>query len=268
MWKFKLSNERVTLLSNLNIDSSNKLNDAKTLSSALADRICEKIISKKLVPGSHLGTESKIAEQYGVSRTVVREAIGTLKGLGVVSGRQGRGLMVTQGDIQSILRKVLAPRAVEDNGWLEFGRFRMVIELGAMPMVVQYATPAHIARLKSLSAEMRELVERVNEDPAKVLAAFTEKDASFHETILSATGSDLVAQFHQMLVVYFQSNQQFLKPPNLRMVQEHEQIIEAIEKGDALQAVEIMNRHLQPMMDFLKRCHADDSQPAEDLEMN
>lgn len=228
--------------------SSSILGEAKTLSAALADRICEQIINDKLVPGTHLGTEAKLAEQYGVSRTVVREAIGSLRGLGVVTGRQRRGLSVAQGDIQSVLKKVLTPRAAGENGWMELGRFRMVIELGSLPLAVEHATAAQIERLQTLSAEMRALLNLIEVDPTSATLAFVEKDVLFHETILEAADSDLVAQFHQMLTGYFRSNQQILAPPNLRMANEHEAIVEAIVNRDVMSSIEQMVKHLQPVI--------------------
>ena len=222
------------------------LSEAKTLSSTLADRICDQIINDKLTPGTYLGTEAKLAEQYSVSRTVVREAIGSLRGLGVVTGRQRRGLSVARGDVQAVMQKVFTPRAVEENGWLELGRFRMVIELGSLPLAIEQATSEQIDRLQSLSTEMRNLLKFVDEDPKGVTFAFTQKDILFHEAILEAGNSDLVAQFHQMLAGYFQTKIPVLGIPDLRMVTEHESIVEAMRDGDTMAAIEQMKTHLQP----------------------
>ena len=86
------------------------LDPAKTLSAELADHLCERIRKDRLVPGDRLGTEADLADEFGVSRTVVREAIGSLRGLGIVTGRQGLGLCVAEAsNFSSVLRK--APRA-------------------------------------------------------------------------------------------------------------------------------------------------------------
>lgn len=241
-----------------------RLAAAKTLSRALADRICEEIINDKLVPGTHLGTEAKLAEQYGVSRTVVREAIGSLRGLGVVTGRQRAGLSVAQGDIQEVMKKVLTPRATYETGWLELGRFRMVIELGSLPLAVEQVTPQQIARLQTLCSEMRELLASLDDDPTRITAEFIQKDQLFHETILEAADSGLVAQFHQMLAGYFQSNQQVLAAPDLRMVTEHEAIVNAIIDRDVLSAVEQMHQHLKPVIALTARIKDDKPESQDD----
>lgn len=249
----------------LSPESSN-LGESKTLSSVLADRICEQIVNEKMTPGTHLGTEAKLADQYGVSRTVVREAIGSLRGLGVVTGRQKLGLSVAQGDIRPILKKMLTPRATNENGWLELGRFRMVIELGSLPLAVEHATSEQIDQLQSLAADMRKLLKFLEDDPTGTTSAFIQKDILFHETILEASGSNLLSQFHQMLTEYFQSNKQFLAPPDLRMVCEHETIVQAIIDQDTILAVEQMNQHLQPVIALMMANHS--RKPIQDTEQN
>ena len=64
----------------------------------LADRVVaelrQQLVAGTLVPGQKLPTESRLTETYGVSRTVVREAIATLAADGLVESRQGAGVFV------------------------------------------------------------------------------------------------------------------------------------------------------------------------------
>src|SRR5437899_1328651 len=94
-----------------------KLHNRSTLSTQVAEHICREIRQKRLVAGELLGTEAELAKQFRVSRTVVREAIGHLRGLGVVSSRQGRGLSVANGDLIDILAKVFAPVMADHERW-------------------------------------------------------------------------------------------------------------------------------------------------------
>jgi GntR family transcriptional regulator len=55
-----------------------------------------RIASGDLSPGAKLPTETRLTEQYGVSRTVVKWAINSLKGAGLVEGRRGSGVYVRQ----------------------------------------------------------------------------------------------------------------------------------------------------------------------------
>src|SRR5207244_11259830 len=54
------------------------------------------IIRGALTPGSRLPTEAELCKLYGVSRSVIRDAIRTLSGRGLVDVRQGLGMQITQ----------------------------------------------------------------------------------------------------------------------------------------------------------------------------
>ena len=54
----------------------------------------QRIIYGNLVPGDKLPTEHKLIEEFGVSRTVIREAISGLKAEGLLSSRQGAGVFI------------------------------------------------------------------------------------------------------------------------------------------------------------------------------
>ena len=64
------------------------------LSERVAEQLAEKIASKVLLPGVRLQSETELARQLGVSRTVVREAVSRLKSDGLLESRQGIGVFV------------------------------------------------------------------------------------------------------------------------------------------------------------------------------
>lgn len=224
------------------------LSAPKTLSSELADRLCDRIRNERLVPGTRLGTEAEIGQEYGVSRTVVREAIGCLRGLGVVTGRQRLGLFVAQGDIRGVLEKALSPRAADEEGWQELRQIRVVIELGSLPMAVERATEEQLARLASLAAEMRALMKSYDTDPDRVRVAFDAKDMQFHQAVLEAAHDDLARRFHDVLVQCFRVDDICGALPTLAVVREHERIAKAIAKRDTAAAVQLMTEHLRPLL--------------------
>jgi len=220
----------------------------KTLSAELADRLCDRIRDDRLAPGTRLGTEAEIGEEFGVSRTVVREAIGCLRGLGVVAGRQRLGLFVAQGDIRSVLEKALSPRAADEEGWQELRQIRVVIELGSLPMAVERASEEQVVRLASLAAEMRKLMKSSDADPTGVHNAFNAKDVQFHQTVLEAAHGDLARRFHGVLVEYFRVDDMSGRPPTLGVVRQHERIAKAIAKRDTAAAVQLLTEHLRPLL--------------------
>src|SRR5437588_580081 len=69
---------------------------AQALSESVAVQLLAKIDAGVFARGGKLPTEAMLAQQFGVSRTVVREAISRLKNEGVVAPRQGSGVFITE----------------------------------------------------------------------------------------------------------------------------------------------------------------------------
>src|SRR5258708_34358539 len=73
-----------------------RMSNPSGLTDRVAGALLEKIGEGAFSPGARLPSENALARQFGVSGTVLREAISRLKHEGVVEGRQGRGVYVTQ----------------------------------------------------------------------------------------------------------------------------------------------------------------------------
>ncbi|QDT95595.1 FadR/GntR family transcriptional regulator [Gimesia aquarii] len=232
--------------------NKNMLEPAMSLSAQIAERICERIQDEKLVPGTYLGTVDKLTDQFGVSRTVIREAIGSLRGLGIITGRPKLGLSVAEGDVQSVLRKALIPRTTNKKGWLELAKFRVVIEIGSIPLIIENTTTEQIDRLNLLVAEQKQLLEDQQKDPSRVFEEFIQKDLLFHETLLEAANQDLIAQFHHVLAKYFYQGEAYFPSPTIKMVQEHVEIVKSITDRDSASALQAMNVHLSPILKLIK----------------
>lgn len=79
------------------------------LSEQLADALAAAINEGQWRPGEKLPTESALVERFGVSRTVVREALSQLRTLGLIATRQGSGAYVRSGEAAGDSRLLLAP---------------------------------------------------------------------------------------------------------------------------------------------------------------
>jgi DNA-binding FadR family transcriptional regulator len=64
---------------------------AASLSSQMVAEVREALFARKLKPGDFLGTEKDLAERFGTSRIVARDALRTLEALGVVAIKMGKG---------------------------------------------------------------------------------------------------------------------------------------------------------------------------------
>ena len=106
---------------------------APLLAEKLADEVRQEIAGGAFKAGDKLPTEREMSETYGVSRAIVREALGRLKHDGMVVSRQGSGAFVAGGDAPT-LRLHVMPAGAED--------LRQVVELLS---AVRSAASAHAA---------------------------------------------------------------------------------------------------------------------------
>jgi DNA-binding FadR family transcriptional regulator len=156
----------------------NTIQQTPNLRSELADNLIAQIESGDLKPGQRLPTEQAIMEATGVSRTIVREALATLRAKGLITTRQGLGAFVSNdptprsfsiipNDLQSI-DEVL--RVLE---------LRIGIEHEAAGLAALRRTPEDISRMQDrLDALDRAIKEG---------GYGAEEDFAFHRAILVAT---------------------------------------------------------------------------------
>jgi len=135
-----------------------------TLSSELTTRLLRRIIDGVYPAGSKLPTERVLAEEFGVARTVVREALKRIEAYGMLTIRQGSGALVE--DFQTVggieLADLLIVRQdgsideefVQDIGWLHENLHVWLTKLGALN-----STREQIEELKSLLRERASLPE-------------------------------------------------------------------------------------------------------------
>jgi DNA-binding FadR family transcriptional regulator len=219
-----------------------------TLSTEIAERLCRQIRRQRLAPGERLGTEGELAAEFGVSRTVIREAIGHLRGLGVVTSRQGHGLSVAHGDVLGTLEKVLAPLAGGGEHWKELCHLRFVLEVGSLPLAVERATPEQIGRMRQLAGEMLALVKDRSRPPEELNKPVTEKEIEFHRLIFAAAGSAFAGRFHGLLLDFFEETGPLgphSDPPSLAGMREHVELVAAMARRDVPGATAILVEHLR-----------------------
>jgi GntR family transcriptional regulator, transcriptional repressor for pyruvate dehydrogenase complex len=216
----------------------------ETLTSQLARTLGERIMAGEYAAGAKLPTEQELVEAFGVSRTVVREAISLLKAGGLVTTRQGVGVFVATGGAArpfrveearlDVLREVIA--VVE---------LRIGVEAEAASLAAQRRTDADIAALVAATEDL----DRCIREGRDAIAA----DLTFHRTIAEATGNRHFTNLFNYLGALViprtrvQTFQFFPTSPQdylTRINAEHRMILDAIVRGDADAARAAMRLHL------------------------
>jgi GntR family transcriptional repressor for pyruvate dehydrogenase complex len=194
-------------------------------------------------PGTVVPSERQLAEQLGVSRVPVREALSMLKSLGIVEIRQGRRSFVRQMDtgmLQQLFPLVF--RLEGQESFLQIFDLRLAVESRTAFLAAERRTEADGLALAELTRQFR--AHHVDESPR-----FVELDLAFHVRIAEATGNPffpLLLRTFSGFVIYSQSEgcRNSLER-RVRGVQAHESILEAILDRDAPRAQVEMEAHLR-----------------------
>lgn len=215
---------------------------------SLADRVAEalsaEIAGGRYAPGSALPSEAAMAEAFGVSRTVMREAISRLKGDGLVITRQGLGAFVAAVRPPQVFR--IDPSAYGNRSEiLNIVELRMGFEVEAAALAAQRRTEADLKKLRQAFADMQACHENVD------LARGVEADVKFHRAISEATHSryypDFFASLSQFLLENIAQSRSLSSRAGRaeRAQAEHRAILDAIADRDERAARAAMRRHLE-----------------------
>jgi GntR family transcriptional repressor for pyruvate dehydrogenase complex len=154
------------------------------LSDKVAQQILERIVSQRLRPGAALPPERELGEQFGVSRTVVREAIRALDARGLLEVRVGSRIKVAAVDATTVNDAIVHfVRSREEDG-------RAVAEISAALDVAVAALAAERATEddRQRIATALERVERGEDRPGGLAAA----ESAFRHAVIASTHNDLV----------------------------------------------------------------------------
>jgi DNA-binding FadR family transcriptional regulator len=224
----------------------------RSLAHDLVDHLGAEIRAERWRPGDKLPTESEIMRSWGVSRTVVREALSRLQAAGVVETRHGIGTFV------------LAPRGGQGFGIdpadfatavdvLAVLELRISLETESAGLAAQRRSDAQLAEIRSALDALEQAATR---DDAVA------PDLRFHLAIAAATGNryfaDIMAHLGATLIPRARINSPRIAmedlPQYLRRVnREHEEIFEAIARRDPESARAAMRLHLTNSRERLRR---------------
>ncbi len=210
-----------------------------TLGQAIAQQIEDMIVDHHLNPGDRLPSERDLTRLYGMSRTVVRDAVATLAERGLLHIMPGKGIFVRQNSTAATRDSLSLLLRREQASPHELMQARQLLEEQTAYLAAQNATPEDINALRESLAEMR----RCHRDPRR----FVEADLSFHETLARAAGNrvllSLLLSIHDLLqqsMLGSVSDSDALE----RNVTEHERVFAAVTAHDALAARQAMHEHL------------------------
>ena len=205
--------------------------------------VLDRVGSGEWRPGTVIPSERQLAEQLGVSRVPVREALSMLKSLGIVEIQQGRRSLVRQMDTAMLQQLFpLVFRLEGQESFLKIFDLRLAVESRTAFLAAERRTREDADALADLTRQFRS-------HQSKDSPAFVGLDLSFHVRIAEATGNPffpLLLRTFSGFVIYSQSEgcRNSLER-RIRAVQAHESILDAIVDQDAPRAQVEMEAHLR-----------------------
>lgn len=218
-------------------------------------RIRQVIDEGQLNAGDRLPSELELVEKLGVSRPVLREAIGRLEALGLLNVVRGRGMFVgNQASLVSCSRLVRTAMSIAPKDMRRLAEFRAAIEIQAARLAAANATSDQIAELETLCDGM----DRPGTDYAKAVKV----DFEFHYKIAAFSGNALLENALRVVQEFILAGmvQTTPNPRNTRNSQRlHRRIFDAIQAHDPDAAEAAMKVHMDAVMEALDRGPQEDS---------
>lgn len=214
------------------------------LSNRVARMLLERVLIGDLQPGEELPSERDLSEQFGVSRTVVREAIRSLTGKGVIEARGGRkariGLVGRDHVVESMQLFIRGLNQVR--GQMPYSKVhevRRMIELTVVELAAERASETDLQRLRRAYEQSQHA-----EDDLAVLSTL---DVEFHRLIAEMTGNELfLIMLDSIGGVLTEIRERTLGIPGrpASALAYHRAILTALESGNAKAARRAMEEHL------------------------
>ncbi len=212
------------------------------LTEQISEALAARIVQGELTAGSRLPTEQELSAQFGVSRTVVREAIARLKSEGLVETRQGAGAFVTQNKLGMPFR--IAPKTIESaQGTIEVLELRLAVEAEAAALAAQRANAQQLHAIRDALDALRAAFER-GEDGM-------DEDLRFHRAIAQATQNRQYVDLTEFLERYARHQSELTggatgRAGRMALTQEeHQRIFDAIAARDVERARATAREHFR-----------------------
>ncbi len=203
-------------------------------------QIEQQILGGTLRPGDRLPNERKLAEQFRVSRTVVREAVKALREKGLVQGYQGRGTFITNGTASAVRHSLgLMMKIGSSQSANDLAEAREILEPEIAALAAKRATKEHLEAIRQAVVTMETALNNVD--------AFVEADLQFHLTLAHATQNPLIPTLIDPIVDLLREERKrtFKHGGAARGQAHHKKILDAILRRDADAARAAMRAHLK-----------------------
>lgn len=206
--------------------------------------LVEQIVTGVHPPESTMPTETALSEEFGVSRTVIRESMKRLQEKGMVTVAQGRGTSVNPQTSWNMLDPLIIDALVANDDNLtvldELSIVRAALEAEMAGSASQRTDAEGLERLRGA---LQAMAENIGNE-----AAFREADVHFHHVVMSLSGNALAENIARVLIGHAVGSALFTGHDPAHSFEltlaEHGRITEAIASSDAPESRAAMSEHI------------------------
>lgn len=214
----------------------------------IAAQMMEQIRSGALRPGDRLPPERTLAEEYGVSRTAIREALRSMEMMGCVESHVGEGTYIKTPSLQEIVDPF--SMLIAQNGRMggDLIEARLILETEIAALAARRRTDEQLSALEKTLAEMRRDIEAGGMG--------IEADERFHEILVGAAGNEALSTMLNMCAGMLSRTRpltQSIKGVPKMALKDHTAIFEAVRIQDERTARRLMRGHLNRALKNLGR---------------
>ncbi|MCQ2000196.1 FadR/GntR family transcriptional regulator [Arthrobacter zhaoxinii] len=218
---------------------------AAVLNARIIETLGRDIASGVLAPGDRLTLEG-LQQEFGVSRTVVRDCMRILESMNLVYSKRRVGIVVQKPEVWNVFDPRVIKWRLAGPGRAEQFRTLTELRVGVEPVAAaaaaRNAAPDERTRLVELAEALRRLGE------AGELDAFLQADIEFHTLLLRASGNDMFASLQDVVaeVLAGRTRQGLMPPhPTEEGLHGHLLVAEAVAAGDGSAALAHMTDLLE-----------------------
>ncbi len=234
------------------LKSLTPLNRPPLLHVTVQESLKQYIEDNHLKAGDPLPPETFLAQQLGVGRNSMREAIKALESLGIVETRRGVGVFVKEFSFKPLLDNLAYGLQDSLRDVEELREIRRVLETGLIGKTIDMIDAADLAELRQQTELMKLRAER-NE-------SFAAEDQRFHQLLFRCQNNRMLSMLIDIFWIAFNKASDFnnLDNPNpLDTWRDHHEIVEAIANKDVERARERLDAHYLGIQQVIARNRAD-----------
>ena len=200
----------------------------RSVREALLQQLVDRIIAGEWAEGSTLPNEAELTEQFGVSRTTLREAMQYLSALGMIRSRTRAGTTILPREnwnyLDPLVLDAMLKLGTDDNFYTSLIDARQLLEPAAAAQAAANATARQLFQISKAFEEMVDANSRDNE-------AWSRADLEFHTAIINASGNWVYRQFataiRAALLASFRLTNR-ASQSHEQAIQKHHDVLEAI----------------------------------------